>query len=59
MSTTKKVNKFNIQQKIRALKSNENEHWIEYINENSKQRENDEQMMSTQKLIKKNNDMEW
>jgi hypothetical protein len=58
MSTTKNLHKFNIQQKLRALKSNENEQLIEYINENSKQRENDKQVMSTQKLIKKNDDME-
>ncbi len=59
MSTTKKLHKFNIQQKLRALKIDENEHWIEYINEKSNQRESDGQVSSTKKLIKKNDDMEW
>ncbi len=35
----KKLHKFNIQQNLRALKSDENEHQIEYINESqSKER---------------------
>lgn len=39
MSTTKELHKFNIHQKLRTLKSEENEHQIEYINESqSKER---------------------
>ncbi len=47
MSITKKLHEFNIQQKLRARKNYENENRIEYINEKSKQRENDVQAMST------------
>jgi hypothetical protein len=51
MSTTKKLNKFNIHQKLQALKNSEIEHQIEYIYEKSKQRENDEKMMSTKMVL--------
>jgi demethoxyubiquinone hydroxylase (CLK1/Coq7/Cat5 family) len=53
MSTAKKLHKFNIQQNLRALKIDENEHWIEYINEKSKQRVSERQVMSSKKLIRK------